>query len=356
MLSSASTTKRLNGEGNSTDASLSLRLRERFGVQLVPNPPLRVPATNRLFARLNDVDIEHLHLVLRDQLEPDVYRNLVEVLPQSDLKHYKREMLRYGTHYVPELVAAKTGLCDANPPTTVHSMMRNDIFVGDQYSSDLFVEELEARRTLIVPGGRYLDLGCCSGGTVRYLQAAYPEAHWFGCDPHLLSIDWARENLHGVEFAVRPQAPPLPYYEASFDGAYAISIWCHFSERAALAWFDEMARIIRPGGVLMFTTHGIVTLDFALRNHWRTRDGILEIADDLCAGRYRFEDPYADNTAVESALDPVLDSGDSFTPLSWVATRLLDLWDLLSFQPGRNQENQDLYLLRRKPVAVIRPT
>lgn len=341
------------GWDNRREQPLSLRLREAFGSQLVSSLPRRFPATDRLFARLNEDEIQRVLDVLRDRLDTETFHNLTEVLPTTDVKHHKRELLRYGTHYLPELVGAKTGLSDANPPQTVHSMMRRDIFVGDQYSSDLFVEELERCRTPVVPGGRYLDLGCSSGAAVRYLQAAYPEAEWHGCDPVESSIDWASEHLRGVRFAVSPQWPPLPYDDGAFDGVYAISIWSHFSERAALAWFDEMARIIKPGGVLMFTTHGVVTLDYALRNGWRSDNGVLEIASDLSAGRFRFEDVYTHNESIKAELDSVSDWGDAFIPVSWVATRLLDLWDLLSFQPGRNQENQDLYLLRRKPVGWL---
>lgn len=330
---------------------LSLLLREAFGSQLIPSPPRRFPATDRLFGRLSEADIERTHEVLRGELDAETYRTLTEVLPSSDLKHYKRELLRYGTHYLPDVVAAKTLLCDANPPRAVHSMMRQEIFVGDQYSSDLFVEELGRCRIPIEPGGRYLDMGCSSGAAVRYLRAAYPEADWHGCDPVDRAIAWASGHLDGISFRVSPQWPPLPYDSGAFDGVYAISIWSHFSERAALAWFDEMARIIKPGGVLMFTTHGIVTLDYALKNKWRTHEGILQIASDLRAGRFRFEDVYVDHEEVKSELESIRDWGDAFIPVSWVARRLLDLWDLLSFQPGRNQENQDLYLLRRKPIG-----
>lgn len=353
MLSTGFAPKKVTGWNNGRDEPLSLILRETFGSQLLTSPPRRFPATDRLFGRLGEDDIRRVVEVLRDRLDAGAFRTLTEVLPSADPKHYRRELLRYGTHYLPELVGAKTGLHDANPPHHVHSMMRHDIFVGDQYSSDLFAEELDRCRTPVVPGGRYLEFGCSSGAAVRYLQAAYPEAHWYGCDPIETSIAWAAEHLHGVQFALSPTSPPSPYAEGSFDGVYGISIWSHLSERAALAWFDEMARIIKPGGVLMFTTHGVATLDFALRSAWRSRDGILEIASDLSAGRFRFENVYAHDGSIEAEQGRFSEWGDAFIPLSWVATRLLDLWDLLSFQPGRNQENQDLYLLRRKPVGWL---
>ena len=49
---------------------------------------------------------------------------------------------------------------------------------------------------------------------------------------------------------------------AFFDAVYAISIWSHFAEGAALRWLDEMHRLIRPGGHLVLTSHGRHTIRF----------------------------------------------------------------------------------------------
>jgi SAM-dependent methyltransferase len=348
MTALASSPLRVSGWNGWGDGPLSLVLREAFGPHIVPSPPQRFPATDRMFERLDENDLARTLEVLRDRLDPETFHDLTESLPSYDPKHYRRELLRYGTHLVPEIVGARTGLSAANPPPEVHCMVRQECFIGDQYSSDLVVEELERCHMPVLTGGRYLDFGCSSGAAVRYLQAAYPEAQWYGCDPVDESVAWASEHLPSVRFAVSPQWPPLPYPNASFDGIYAISIWSHFSERTALIWFDEMARLLKPGGALVFTTHGLVTLEYALRNGWRTPQGVLEIAADLRAGRFRFEEVYLRNNQVQAELDTISDWGDAFMPVSWVTSRLLDLWDLVSFQPGRNQENQDLYLLRRK--------
>ena len=107
---------------------------------------------------------------------------------------------------------------------------------------------------------RGLDFGCSSGRVVRVLAAAYPDVSWSGCDPIESSIVWARENLPGIEFEVSPVEPPLPYEDASFDFVFAISIWSHFSAGAALRWWDEMHRMLRPGGHLVLTTHGYQTI------------------------------------------------------------------------------------------------
>ncbi|MEW4568168.1 class I SAM-dependent methyltransferase [Tautonia sp. JC769] len=333
------------------DVPLEEALAQWFGPVAAYQLPAKAPGTDRLFSRLDSGDLSLVEETLRDRLDPDTFRQLFEGYAHTSPTHFRREILRYGTHFHPDRIGVKTGLCDANPPAHIHCMMRMPIFVGDQYSGDLFLEELEDCGGRIEPGGRYLDFGCSSGAAVRYLAAAYPEAHWYGCDPVKESIAWASEHLPAIDFQVSPQWPPLPYAARQFDGVYAISIWSHFSERAAMAWFDEMARIVSPGGVLMFTTHGAATLNYSLRTGWRPPDAVRAIAADLLQSRYRFEDVYRQNQEVLSQLDSISDWGDAFLPLSWVMLHLQHHWDLMAFRPGRNQANQDLYLLRRKAVG-----
>ena len=107
---------------------------------------------------------------------------------------------------------------------------------------------------------RGLDFGCSSGRVVRMLAAALPDVAWSGCDPNAGAVDWASEHLHGIEFFVSPQAPPLELGDGALDLVYAISIWSHFDADAGLRWFDEMHRLLRPGGLLVVTTHGLSSL------------------------------------------------------------------------------------------------
>ena len=47
--------------------------------------------------------------------------------------------------------------------------------------------------------------------------------------------------------------PPASYTGASFDLIYAYSVFSHLSEEAHLRWFEEFARILKPGGI--FSCH-----------------------------------------------------------------------------------------------------
>lgn len=82
-------------------------------------------------------------------------------------------------------------------------------------------------------------------------------SHWTftGFDIDRSSVDWCREHLGG-DYRLNRPAPPLPAEDASFDVVYAVSIFTHLSQQAHLAWRDEILRVLKPGGVFIFTVHG----------------------------------------------------------------------------------------------------
>ena len=65
---------------------------------------------------------------------------------------------------------------------------------------------------------------------------------------------------------------------------FAISIWSHFAEDAALDWLTEMHRIIRPGGRLLITTHGEQTITHTPRRA-ALPGQLADVRDALCPAR-----------------------------------------------------------------------
>ena len=99
-----------------------------------------------------------------------------------------------------------------------------------------------------------LDFGCGLGRTLRHLRAL----PWSlsGCDVDAESIAWTRKALPEVPFENNGTMPPLPYGDDSFDAVYAISVFTHFDPRGQAAWAQELARVLRPGGLALITTMG----------------------------------------------------------------------------------------------------
>ncbi len=191
----------------------------------------------------------------------------------------------------------------------------------------------------IEPGSKYLDFGCSSGRTVRTLSAAYLDAGWFGADPDDATISWAKKVFPFIEFINSPELPPLPVSEKYFDGVYAISVWSHFRQDAALAWFEEMHRVIRVGGFLLFTTP-------SFRKFFNIYEGTGKISElklrELLKDGFVFRN-------VKSARN--LDSktwGEAHISIGWVASKLLGKWSIRQFIPAGHQNQQDIYVLERR--------
>jgi SAM-dependent methyltransferase len=88
------------------------------------------------------------------------------------------------------------------------------------------------------------------------MPALLPGARIAGSDFNARSIEWCRRALSGIEFRENSLHPPLPYPEASLDAAYAVSVFTHLSSDLQARFFAELMRIVKPGGVVLFTTHG----------------------------------------------------------------------------------------------------
>jgi len=131
--------------------------------------------------------------------------------------------------------------------------------------------------------------------------------------------------------------------KGTLDLAYAISIWSHFAPGLGLSWFQEMHRLIRPGGHLVCTTHGLTSVAHDAAGG-RSQEQSEEILDAL----YRQGSWYASEFGEEGdwgVVNP--DWGTAFLSPEWLLTQLCPRWRVLEFAPGRNQDNQDVYVLQR---------
>ena len=100
-----------------------------------------------------------------------------------------------------------------------------------------------------------LDFGCGCGRVIRSWRAL-PSTQVHGSDYSDKAIRWSRANLPFARFETNGLAPPLGYEDAAFDFVYALSVFTHLPEDLEQAWMRELARVVRPGGYLVITTHG----------------------------------------------------------------------------------------------------
>ena len=139
-------------------------------------------------------------------------------------------------------------------------------------------DRMLARLALIklVPA-RILDAGCGTGYCTRALAQRYPRAQVVGLDIAAAMTTRAQAD-HGARFSLRRwrrrdhyicgDAESLPLASDSVDMVFSnLAVqWCD-----PQAVFAEFRRVLRPGGLLMFTSFGPDTLR-ELRNAWAVVD------------------------------------------------------------------------------------
>jgi SAM-dependent methyltransferase len=110
-----------------------------------------------------------------------------------------------------------------------------------------------------VDGRDSIELGCGTGYVSAWLarRGARPVA--IDNSEAQLATARALQAEHGLEFPLlHGNAEQVPYPDASFDLAiseYGASIWCD-----PHAWIPEAARLLRPGGELIFMVNGVLAI------------------------------------------------------------------------------------------------
>lgn len=103
-----------------------------------------------------------------------------------------------------------------------------------------------------------LEWGCGPGRLIRHMPGLMQgrAAQITGSDYNPESIAWCSAHLPGLQFIENALAPPLALTDASVDVVYNFSVFTHLSEAMQLAWAQELMRVLKPGGLMVCTTHG----------------------------------------------------------------------------------------------------
>lgn len=108
-----------------------------------------------------------------------------------------------------------------------------------------------------MPGGwNVLDWGCGTGRITRHLTHIPEAGSVTGADVHAGMIRWNQQHLSGIRFIHLPDMPPMPLPSGHFHVIIGISVLTHIPTNMQRGWLDEMYRLLQPGGIFLFTTHG----------------------------------------------------------------------------------------------------
>jgi SAM-dependent methyltransferase len=101
-----------------------------------------------------------------------------------------------------------------------------------------------------------LDFGCGWGRVLRFFLKDIPGDVLWGVDMWDEQVAWARKTNPWPTFLCIDRMPPSELPSHYFDVVFAYSVFSHLAEDVHLAWLDEFARILVPGGIVILTTWG----------------------------------------------------------------------------------------------------
>jgi SAM-dependent methyltransferase len=106
---------------------------------------------------------------------------------------------------------------------------------------------------LVPDGGRCLDLGAGTGATGAWLA---DRCALVAADYEPLALELHRER-HPAAAVVVCDASAIPFADATFDAVLCVTVLCHRSIPRPADAVAEMARVVRPGGVVCLWEPGV---------------------------------------------------------------------------------------------------
>jgi SAM-dependent methyltransferase len=231
-----------------------------------------------------------------------------------------------------------------------------------EYVRNGVVDAMRVHRCLAEAGfdftrpGRMLDFGCGCGRLLTVMARHADVIDLCGTDVDEDAISFCRETYDFATFQTLPVAPPSSYPDQSFDAIYGYSVFTHLDAPGTAAWVAELARIARPGALVVLTTGGR-----RLVEHFLSPDG-PDKAPTPEALRARLPEleregflffPYRKLEAADPRSQALFDSWDlerygmTFLLEAYVRQNWLEDFELVVFHDAPD-DWQDFVVLRRR--------
>jgi SAM-dependent methyltransferase len=115
-------------------------------------------------------------------------------------------------------------------------------------------------RNRVQANAAILEWGCGPCRILRHMPKLLPGSY-FGLDYNARTVKYSAAAFRDISFSTNALLPPLPFEEETFDGIFCISVFTHLSETSSIQWMHELKRVLKPTGVLIFTTNGVNAME-----------------------------------------------------------------------------------------------
>jgi len=137
---------------------------------------------------------------------------------------------------------------------------------------DLLVQE-----GLKDPPSCIIDVGCGTGRLLRVASVRWPKAQLFGVDPAEQMVAEATQLNPNAIFEIAP-AESLPFLDETADIVLSSLSFHHWANQGK--GLQEIARVLRPGGLFCLADHNIIFLAKLFGEKVKSREQIRALMID----------------------------------------------------------------------------
>ena len=218
---------------------------------------------------------------------------------------------------------------------------------------------LERSDTPIKHDWQIVDFGSCWGRISRFFMRDVALSHIHGLDVECSFVDTCRRLFGTDNFSVCGALPPSNFRDSSVDLISAYSVFSHLSEAAFVAWLHDFHRILRPGGIVAFTTRNTAFFNYCqdLNNHKADLSGYQNALADMVPAIHDFERRYQTGEFIFATGGGIAGGGamnesfygEAFIPPAFIEHTLKDFFEILEFKPIGSKYDQALFVVKKRP-------
>lgn len=108
---------------------------------------------------------------------------------------------------------------------------------------------------------RLLEFASGYGCVTRHLKKTIPQVEIIACDIHNEAVDFISKRL-AVSAMISASQPEQLKMKNKYDAVFALSFFSHMPKTSFTRWMKQLLSFTKPGGFLIFTTHGQQSIKF----------------------------------------------------------------------------------------------